>query len=81
MRTGLAEIEIDAMEAVAFERACGGWLVVTRPDAFVRIGVTGATKESARARMAVTLEKWAAILNDGERPDVGATEEEQGSRS
>lgn len=42
-------------------RACGGWLAVSPPGAFFRIGVTGATEAEAAESFELTKRRWAEI--------------------
>lgn len=53
---------------ITMARECGGWLAVTPPDAAIRIGVSAATENEARQALATALDRWAAILNDADKP-------------
>ena len=46
------------------ERACGGWLAVSEPGAFLRVGVEGRTADEARERFRLEVLAWAALWDD-----------------
>jgi hypothetical protein len=56
--------DIDAVngDPIDFERACGGWLATTPERAPLRIGVTAATEDAARALLRETIDKWLRTL-------------------
>lgn len=57
-------------EPVLIERACGGWLAVSKPESPLKIGVTAETEDGARMAFDRAVGEW-SVLTDESAEKVG----------
>ena len=58
----LEENLIKQIEPDLLERHCGGWLAKSPGNCPIKIGITGHTKEDAKARYQLSIRKWVDTL-------------------
>lgn len=63
----------DTVQPKTSNRATGGWLAVSPPDAQFRIGTTGQTEQEAIDRFFEAWRKWTDALNDSARDKAEPT--------
>jgi hypothetical protein len=61
---GVSTERFGLVQAVATERACGGWLVVSAPGSLLRVGATGDTEGEARAKFERAVRRFAALVDE-----------------